>query len=87
MGSIEDRVEIALSDTSRQRSSGDGPYWDLLKTVSYVRTFYVIADPQHWKAWSQAYAICHTHAHTIALGGEFDDDGGCGTAIDAATHQ
>ncbi len=89
MDSIEDRdrVDIALSDKSRQRSSGDAPYWDLLKTVRYARKFYVIADPEQRKAWSHAYVTCGAHAHTIALDGDFNDDGGCGAAIDAATHQ
>jgi hypothetical protein len=87
MESIEDRVDIALSDKSRQRSSGDAPYWDLLKNVKYARKFYVIADPEQGKAWSHAYITCQAHAHTIALEGDYDGDGGCGTAIDAATHQ
>jgi hypothetical protein len=86
MGSIEDRVDIALSDKSRRRSSGDAPYWDLLKNVRYARKFYVIADPEQRRAWSHAYITCEAHAHTVALEGiYFDGDGGCGTAIDAAT--
>jgi hypothetical protein len=86
MSSIEDRVDIALSDESRQRSSGDAPYWDLLKNVRYARYFYVIADPEQRKAWSHAYITCRAYAHTVALEGSyFNGDGGCGTAIDAAT--
>src|SRR5882762_991530 len=69
MDSIEDRVDIALSDKSRQRSSGDAPYWDLLKNVRYARKFYVITDPEQRKAWSHAYITCGAHAHTIALEG------------------
>jgi hypothetical protein len=87
MESIEDRVNIALSDKSRQRSAGDAPYWDLLKSVRYAHKFYVIADPEQRKAWSHADITCEVHAHTVALEGDFDGDGGCGTAIDAATHQ
>jgi hypothetical protein len=84
MESIEDRVNIALSDM-RQRSSGDTPYWDLLKNVKYARTFYVIADREQREAWSHAYSTCYAHAHTIALEGIYlDGDGGCGSAIDAA---
>ena len=85
MESIEDRVNIALSDM-RHQPSGDTPYWDLLKNVKYARKFYVIADPEQREAWSHAYITCEAHAHTIALEGDyFDGDGGCGTAIDAAT--
>lgn len=87
MESIEDRVEIALSDKSRQRSAGDAPYWDLLKSVRYAHKFYIIADPEQRKAWSHADITCAVHAHTVALEGDFDGDGGCGTAIDVATHQ
>ncbi|HEU0046269.1 MAG TPA: hypothetical protein VFQ43_01535 [Nitrososphaera sp.] len=83
MESIEDRVNIVLSDKSRQRLSGDTPYWDLLNNVKYARKFYVIAGPEHREAWSHAYITCEAHAHTIALEGDyFDGDGGCGTAID-----
>ena len=46
MESIEDRVNIALSDM-RHQPSGDTPYWDLLKNVKYARKFYVIADPDN----------------------------------------
>ena len=87
MTSIEDRVDIALSK-SRRRSSGDVPYWDLLKSIKYARKCYVTVDPDQRKAWSHATITCEAHAHTIALEGDyFDGDGGCGTAIDAATHQ
>jgi hypothetical protein len=85
MESIEDRVNIALSNKSQQRSSDDAPYWDLLKNVKYARKFYVIADREQREAWSHAYITCDAHAHAIALEGIYFGDGGCGTAIDAAT--
>jgi hypothetical protein len=88
MQSIEDRVDIALSDKSSRRLSGDTPYWDLLKNVKYAHKWYVIADPVQRKAWSHADATCEGYAHTVALEGDyFNDDGGCETAIHAATHQ
>jgi hypothetical protein len=87
MKGIEDRVDIALNDKAQPRAPGDLPYWDLLKNVKYARKFYVIADSSQQKAWSHAYITCQAHAHTIALDGDFDGDGGCGDAIDAATHQ
>ena len=86
MTSIEDRVDIALSE-SRRRSSGDAPYWDLLKSVKYANKCYVMVDRDQQKAWSDAYIKCKVQTHAIALEGEYDGDGGCGTAIVAATHQ
>jgi hypothetical protein len=86
--SLEDRIDVALKDKAQHRSPGDAPYWDLLKSVKYARRFYVTSDPPQRKAWSHAYITCQAHAHTIAIEGDyFDGDGGCGDAIDAATHQ
>jgi hypothetical protein len=87
MTSIEDRVDIQLSDKSRRSSSGDSLYWELLKNVRYARKFYIVAYPTEQKAWLHAYVSCQVQAHSIALDGDFDGDGGCGTAIDKATHQ
>jgi len=84
MESIEDRVNIALNDKSQRRSPGDMPYWDLLKNVKYARGFSIYSG----KAWLHAYITCYAYAHTVALEGDyFNGDGGCGNAIDAATHQ
>lgn len=84
---LEDRINIALSDKSR-RSSGDVPYWDLLKTVRYARKVYVTVDADQRKTWSHVYVTCEAHAHTIALQGiYFNGDGGCGEAIHSATNQ
>jgi hypothetical protein len=88
MASLEDRVDIALNDKAQRRSAGDSPYWDLLKNVKYARKFYVISEPPQRKAWTHAYITCHAYAHTVAIEGDyFKGDGGCGDAIEAATHQ
>jgi hypothetical protein len=87
MEKIEDRVSIQLSDKSRRGSAGDGPYWDLLKNARHAHKFFVIAYPGEQKAWIHADVICQGQAHSIALDGNFDSDGGCGAAIDTATHQ
>jgi hypothetical protein len=86
MEGLEDRVNVELSDKSRRRSSGDVPFWDLLKSVKYARKVYVTVDPDQQKAWSRAYVTCHAYAHTVALEGEyFNGDGGCEAAMKAAT--
>jgi hypothetical protein len=82
---IEDRVDIELNDKSLRRSSGDNPYWDLLKTVKYAHKFYVLSDPGTRKIWSHANIICASYAHGVALDGEYVRDGGCDAAIDEAT--
>ncbi len=88
MASLGDRIDIALNDKTQRRSAGDVPYWDLLRHVKYARTFYIVSDPPQRKAWMHAYITCHAYAHTVAIEGDyFNGDGGCGDAIDAATHQ
>jgi hypothetical protein len=82
---LEDRIDITLSQS--KRPSGDKPFWELLKLVRYARTFYVRADSDRLdeKAWAHAWVVCHSHAHTVAVVGDFDGDGGCGDAISQAS--
>jgi hypothetical protein len=87
--SLEDRVDIALNDKAQRRPPGDAPYWDLLKSVRWVRPWYVNAgDSAQRKVWGHVYATCAAYAHTVAIEGDyFNGDGGCGDEIDPATHQ
>ena len=88
MNGLEDRVNITLNQS--KRPVGDKPFWELLKQVRYARFFYVRAksDQLDEKAWAHAWIVCHSHAHTVALEGDyFNGDGGCDAAITQATKQ
>ena len=83
---LEDRITVTLSETTK-RPSGDKPYLELLKTVRYVRETYTTRDTEASRAvWGRVYVTCSAYAHTVALNGEmFNGDGGCVTAVKAAT--
>jgi hypothetical protein len=85
---LEDRINIALSES--KRSSGDKSFWELLRLVRYTRHTYVFVDPNlnTGKAWAHAYTVCASHAHTVALEGEYfnSDRDGCEEALEAASH-
>jgi len=86
MNGLEDRVDIALSES--KRPSGDKPFWELLKLARYSRRFYVTAkhDGLKEKPWEHAWIVCSSHAHTIAIEGQyFNGDGGCSDAIAEAS--
>jgi hypothetical protein len=84
---LEDRIEIALSQS--KRPSGDKPFLDLLRAARYARMFYARADSDNLdkKAWAHAWVVCSSHAHTVAVEGEyFDGDGAeCSDAISQAS--
>jgi hypothetical protein len=87
LNGLEDRIDITLSQS--KRPSGDKPFLDLLKEARYARMFYERAYVQsdlNLKAWAHAWVVCSSHAHTVAVEGEyFDGDGGCSDAISQAS--